>query len=180
MRKSRITILLTLLFLLVGATPSQAECLEIKNDNLNLSAKNDTIGAKSVVPYRMFCQSEYFGSVFKFTQDLTIQKMRLLISGDNKNIMDGATFKLVVYEDLGKAVPGKELISEIPYAIPPGSINDAKPKWFELSELQIRVKKGQAIRIVFGHAVISCSSSQPSCPTNCNWASATTDSGPFS
>jgi hypothetical protein len=171
---------LTLLWLaLLAPAAVQAKCVEVKNDSM--ADPNNPIQSK-VVPFRNFCQREAFGAAFKITQDLNVQKIRLLISGNNKDIMDTSVLSLRIYEDVGGKV-GKQLFGGqdgIPYTFKGTSITDPNPKWLEISDQDFKVKKGQVIRVVFHHEADLCTDTSGSpCATNCKWLSATTDTGPI-
>jgi len=172
---------ITLLGICLAATlaalpsPSRAACVELKNDNF---VEGQSAGVTAV---RSFCISEYYGTIFKADQDLTVQKIRLLLSGDGKNVMQTTTLKMSIYKEKapGSAEPGAVISSEVPYQ--PGTKTKPTPEWMEIDDTTFAVKQGESFRVVFGHGNIDCElrvTGKPLCAEPCQWWSATVDGGP--
>lgn len=157
-------------------TNAQAACVEIKNDTFDQEQKTP------VKAVRSFCIAEQFGAIFTAEKDLLIQKIRMLISGDGKNLMESTTVQLRIYKEKapGSAEPGQEIGTETPYQVP--ATTSPNPYWLEIADLNIDIKKGESFRIVFNHDTIDCelrvTPGEPLCADSCNWWSATVDSGP--
>lgn len=116
---------------------AHADCLELKNDTFDQQAK------PQVTAIRSFCISEHFGAIFEAPDNIIIQKIRLLISGDGKRVMENTVLKLSIFREqtTSNVSPGEQLVKEIEYS-PPGSISQPTPQWLELEKIDTSFKKG--------------------------------------
>ena len=165
------------LALLAAPRAAAAECIELKNDTFSSASA-------SVVAARDFCMGERISVILTSPQAVTIQKLKMLLSGDGQKIMENFTLKLEVFEESGKAVPGKSIRGEVPYSAKTGSFTGPQPFWFEISQLAIPVKAGGSVRISLVHDdAFSCElrlpPGTPLCARECGWWSVTTDLGPL-
>ncbi len=69
-----------------------AECIELKNDTFQENAPQATA-------VRSFCISEFFGSIFVAPKDVTLQKVRMLVSGDGQNPMLLTPIKVLIFKE---------------------------------------------------------------------------------
>lgn len=157
-------------------TPSlaHADCVELKNDTFDEQKQTP------VVAIRSFCISENYGTIFTATQDLVLQKLRVLISGDGQRVMNQTALRVSIYKEKGpaSAEPGEFLFKEGEYS-PPATISQPTPQWLEITDIKVSVKKGDRFRVTVAHANINCElrapEGKPLCAEVCQWWSATTD-----
>lgn len=155
---------------------AHADCLELKNDGFDQQAK------PQVVAIRSFCISENFGAIFQAPEDILIQKIRVLISGDGKRVMENTVLNLSIFKETtaGGVTPGEQLVKELEYS-PPGAISQPTPQWLDIEKVDVSIKKGERFRVVFSHDTIDCENrveGKPLCAESCQWWSATADANP--
>ncbi len=158
----------------LAPSSARADCIELKNDEFNEQQQTP------VVAVRSFCISEQYGTIFTVPQDMVIQKVRLLISGDGQRAMGLTPLKVSIYKEKApdSAEPGEQLVKEAEYS-PPGTITQPTPQWLEITDFKVSLKKGERFRVTFAHANVDCElrapEGQPLCAEVCQWWSATTD-----
>jgi len=165
------SLFLTLMF----SHSAWGECIELKNDQFKENAAGQSVSA-----IRSFCVSEFFGSVFKAPQDVTLDKIRILLSGSGQPTTEGFALHMRIYEDKGQLQvnesTGKK--SETTgLTLPLNSLNSNKPQWMEIKDVGVNIKKGESFRVVFGHDPHTCQVPPPkaTCANTCNWWSGTSD-----
>lgn len=154
---------------------ASAECIELKNDTFQENAPQ-------VTAVRSFCISEFFGSIFVAPKDITLQKVRMLVSGDGKTPMLMTPIKVLIFKEKApdSADPMEPALSgEEEYGI---NNTQLTPQWIEVKTSAYTFKAGERFRVTFAHDNIDCeniNTTKPYCAGYCEWWGATVDKGPI-